>query len=53
MNIEVLDLNGRVVGAFTTTDYSYTLDLSNLPAGVYAVRFSNADRAAVKQLIIN
>lgn len=52
MNIEVLDLNGRAVKAFTTNAYSYTLDLSELPAGVYALRFSGDAGVAVKQVII-
>jgi hypothetical protein len=52
MTIAVLDLNGRVVRNFTTNSYSYTLDLSGLSTGVYALRFTSEAGVAVKQVII-
>lgn len=52
MSIEVLDITGKTVAAFTTTAYTYTVDLSSLPAGVYTMKFVGATEVATKKIIL-
>ncbi len=51
MNVEVLDLAGRTVMTTQVNTYSYTLDLSELPAGVYTIRFLGEGGVAVKKVV--
>jgi hypothetical protein len=52
MSIEVIDITGKTVSAYTTTAYSYTLDLSSLPAGVYTLKFTGSTETAMKKIVL-
>jgi hypothetical protein len=51
MNVEVLDVAGRNVMNKQVNSYSYTLDLGNLPAGIYTVRFLGDGGVATKKIV--
>ena len=52
MTIDVYDVTGKVVKRFTTTEYMYTLDLSDLVRGVYTLKFTSASETTNKKVII-
>lgn len=52
MTIEVLDVTGKVVATYLTTDYSYALDMSHLAAGVYTMRFIGVSEVATKKIVL-
>ncbi len=51
MNIEVLDITGRMVMNQQVNSYSYKLDLGTLPAGIYTVRFLGDGGVATKKIV--
>jgi hypothetical protein len=51
MTVEILDITGRIVMTAQVTSYSYTLDLSTLPAGIYTLRFTGAEGVASKKIV--
>lgn len=52
MTVEVIDMTGKTVAAFRTTAYTYTLDLSSLPAGIYSLKFIGAAEVATKKIVL-
>ena len=53
--IELVDLNGRVIAVENTgrtNTIDHTLNVSNIPAGVYAVRVSGSKFSMVKQVTV-
>ncbi len=53
--IELVDLNGRVLAVENTgrtNTINHTLNVSNIPAGVYAVRVSGSKFSMVKQVTV-
>lgn len=52
MTIEITDMTGKTVAAFRTTAYTYTLDLSSLPAGIYSMKFIGAAEVATKKIVL-
>lgn len=52
MRIEVVDVTGKIVGAYTTTAYSYYIDLSHLPVGVYTMKFIGSEQTAIKKIVL-
>lgn len=51
MNVEVMDISGRAVKTEKVNSYSYTLDLSDLPAGIYTVKFLGNGGVATKKIV--
>ena len=47
--IEVMDLNGKIL----STQYSETIDLSDLNHGVYLIRFPEAPNSGIKRIVKN
>lgn len=54
-NVEVLDLNGRVVYSLNNTDFNNekSIDLNHLQAGVYVVKVSGDELNYTKKIILN
>jgi hypothetical protein len=52
MTIDILDITGKIVGSYTTNAYSYLIDLSHLPAGIYTMKITGAEGTATKKLIL-
>lgn len=52
MQVEILDVTGKTVATYSSTAYSYTVDLSFLPAGVYTMKFIGQDQIAAKKIIL-
>jgi hypothetical protein len=52
MTIAVSDVTGKIVGTYTTTAYTYYIDLSHLPAGVYTMTFTGHEATATKKIIL-
>lgn len=50
VNIEIIDITGKIVKKIQTDDLSNNLDVSNLPSGLYAVQVS--DLKLTKSVII-
>ncbi|MDQ3110349.1 MAG: M43 family zinc metalloprotease [Bacteroidota bacterium] len=51
MTVEVMDISGRTVKSEKVNSYSYTLDLSDLPAGIYSVKFLGDGGVATKKIV--
>lgn len=52
MAVEIFDVTGKRVGSYTSTAYSYAVDLSYLSAGVYTMKFTGAQETATKKIIL-
>lgn len=50
MTIEILDLTGKVVSSYVTSSYNYTLDLSQLSAGIYTMQIVGDGGIATKKI---
>jgi hypothetical protein len=44
-------MDGALIGTYEGADARWTLDLSSLPQGVYALRLFQGDRTRTEQLV--
>jgi hypothetical protein len=51
MEITVTDITGKIVMKKSVNEYSYTLDLSNFPAGIYTVQFLGDGGVATQKIV--
>ena len=51
INMEIVDVQGRVMNNYKLTGNGNTIDISHLPAGNYFARFSNAEFNVVKKIV--
>jgi Pregnancy-associated plasma protein-A/Secretion system C-terminal sorting domain len=52
MIVEVFDFAGRVMYRYAATDYSYTLNLSQLAAGVYTLKIVGESGVTARKLVL-
>lgn len=50
-NVQIIDINGKVVSTSTMTSNNITIDVSNYEAGVYFVKLSNDNANATYKII--
>lgn len=53
LQIDVIDQTGRTVKLLTSNAPSFSLDLSDLSAGVYSIRLQGSEGVAVKKIVRN
>lgn len=51
MTVEILDITGKTVRTQQVNQYNYTIDLSDLAAGIYTMRFSGKDGVATRKIV--
>ena len=51
-NVQIVDMNGRVVRSANSVSATVTLDVADLPQGAYFVRVVSGTRTAVSKLIV-
>lgn len=51
LELEILDFNGRILYAKTTTNGNQTLDISHFPVGMYLLHIKNATQSVTEKLI--
>jgi len=49
--VEILNIEGQIFKRLTTQDIHNTVDISNLPAGMYIIKFKTEEGIAVKKFI--
>jgi len=52
VNVDIVDMNGRVVISQTIRNSQFTFDVSNLSQGAYFVRVTGEQQTAVRKLIV-
>ncbi|WP_134389091.1 T9SS type A sorting domain-containing protein, partial [Flavobacterium psychrophilum] len=55
VNLQVIDLNGRVVYSLKNTDFNVekTINLNNLQSGMYIVKIEGDELNYTKKIILN
>ena len=52
VNVDIVDMNGRVVYTTSTTTSTMVVDVNDMPQGAYFVRVVSGTRTAVSKLIV-
>jgi hypothetical protein len=50
--VSIMDLSGRIIDVSEIQDFSNTVDVKYLPAGIYYIRFDTEEGSGVKRFAL-